>query len=152
MVVDDTSTGFCAQWTKLILIFKSIRKFNLLSRSSVGHKVSCLDCGVLHWDDTARFYKIRLKEQKKFSTSATYNHIHDDILAYDQVKLRLKIKECHSQKESALFLQIHAGKSKKLLDKCLLELPRFLSKWPFPRRITSGNNQDVINSQFFVKY
>ena len=38
----------------------------------------------------------------------------------DAVLVNKKIKEqvgnCHSQKESTLFLQIHSGKSKKLLD------------------------------------
>ena len=52
---------------------------------------------------TQRILQIRLNEHKKSSTSAIYNHVHEtkhninltcpDILANDQAKLRLQIKE-----------------------------------------------------------
>ena len=102
-----------APWTKLILIFKPIRKlnilsnlkspYNLLSHSSVVYKVSCLDCTEFYIGMTQRILQIRLNEHQKSSTSAIYNHIHETkrninftcphILASDQIKLRLQIKE-----------------------------------------------------------
>ena len=102
-----------APWTKLILIFKPIQNlnilsnlkspYNLLSHSSVLYKVSCLDCTECYIGMTQRILQIRLKNTKKSSTSAIYTHIHEtkhninftcpDILANDQVKLRLQIKE-----------------------------------------------------------
>ena len=42
--------------------------------------------------------------------------------------------QCHSQKESALFLQIHSDKSKNCYT--ILGLLRFLLKWRFLPRIT----------------
>ena len=47
---------------------------------------------------------------------------------------------CHSQKELAIFLQIHPKQIKETFGQFLTELPRFLLKVAF----ASENNQDVI--------
>ena len=116
-----------APWTKLILIFKPIRKlnilsnlksqYNLLSHSSVVYKVSCLDCTEFYIGMTQRILQIRLNEHIKSSTSAIYNHIHETkhninftsphILANDQVKLRLQIKETLHIKEQTAYKSLN---------------------------------------------
>ena len=74
-----------------------------MSHSSVVYKINCSDCTEFYIGMTQRILQIRLNEHKKSSTSAIYNHVHEtkhninftclDILANDQVKLRLQIKE-----------------------------------------------------------
>ena len=41
---------------------------------------------------------------------------------------------------------------KETLEQFMTGLSRFLLKWRFIQRITSENNQNVINSQSFIKY
>ena len=64
-------------------------------------------------------------------------------------KLYTILHRCHSQEESALFLQIHSGKSKELLDNySCLDFPDSSYSVAF----SSNNNQDVVTSQFLIKY
>ena len=109
------------------MIFEPIRKLNilsnlkspqnLLSHSSVVYKVSCLDCTEFYIEMTQRILQIRLNEHKKSSTSAIYNHMHETkhninftcphILANDQVKLRLQIKETLHIKEQTAYKSLN---------------------------------------------
>ena len=66
---------------------------------------------------TQRILQIRLNEHIKSSTSAIYNHIHETkhninftsphILANDQVKLRLQIKETLDIKEQTAYKSLN---------------------------------------------
>ena len=66
---------------------------------------------------TQRILQIRLNEHKKSSTGAIYNHIHETkhninftcphILANDQVKLRLQIKETLHIKEQTAYKSLN---------------------------------------------
>ena len=98
--------------------------YNLLSHSSVVYKVSCLDCTEFYIGMTQQILQIRLNEHKKSNTSAIYNHIHEtkhninftcpDILANDQVNLRLQIKETLHIKEQTAYksLALHSAVNK----------------------------------------
>ena len=105
----------CFTWSlaKLNIMSNLKSPYNLLSHSSVVYKVSCLDCTEFYMGMTQRILQIRLNEHQKSCTSAIYNHIHETkhninftcphILANDQVKLRLQIKETFHIKEVSTY-------------------------------------------------
>jgi hypothetical protein len=112
-----------APWAKLVIIFKPINKlsslsrlkspYNLLSNSNVVYKISCSDCSEFYIGMTERILQKRLAEHAKLETSAVYKHAQltkhalnissPEILAHDQVKLRLQVKETFHIKEQAAY-------------------------------------------------
>ena len=120
-----------APWTRLILFFKPIYKLNtlsklkskykLLSNSNVVYKINCANCDEIYIGMTQRILQKRINEHSSCETSSVYRHAqltnHDinfvspSILAHDNVKLRLQIKETLLIKDESAFnsLNKHIG-------------------------------------------
>ena len=114
--------GKIAPWTKLNLIFKPVNKlkslsrlkssYKLLSHSKVVYRINCLDCEEFYDGMTERILQKRISEHEKLETSSVYihskltNHNIDMaspvILAHNNVKLRLQVKETILIKEQGL--------------------------------------------------
>jgi hypothetical protein len=111
-----------APWTKLICMFKPVKRLNSLSKlktpyrlsslSGVVYRVGCSDCSEFYIGLTERILQIRLNEHSKSDTSAIHMHAQNtkhninfalpEVLAFDTVKLRLQIKESlHIKEQSA---------------------------------------------------
>ena len=115
--------GKIAPWTKLNLIFKPVNKlkslsrlkssYKLLSHSKVVYRINCLDCEEFYVGMTERMLQKRISEHEKLETSSVYihskltNHNIDFaspvILAHDNVKLRLQVKETILIKEHTAY-------------------------------------------------
>jgi hypothetical protein len=115
--------GKVVPWTKLILIFKPINKlnclsqlkspYNVLSLSNVIYRINCSDCDEFYIGMTERILQNRINEHSKAETSSVYSHAQQTnhninysspaILAHDNIKLRLQVKESFLIKEQAAY-------------------------------------------------